>query len=67
MQPQTQFIFLIFNVYSDTNTMELSNEVLLSETKIKSSKHQHHKGIFVPEKGKYIASFFFDVNILRSS
>ena len=47
--------------------MELSNKVLLSETKIKSSKHQPHKGIFVREKGKYIALSFFDANILRSS
>ena len=54
------FAFLQFEAGLDKNTLELSNEVLLSETKL-------HKGIFVPEKDKYIASFFFDDKILKSS
>ena len=33
-QPQTLFIFLQSKVASDTNTLELSNEILLNETKL---------------------------------
>ena len=33
-QPQPLFVFLQFEAGSDINTLELSNEVLLSETKL---------------------------------
>ena len=35
MQPQIHFIFLQFKVYSDTNTLELSNKINHVNTNVK--------------------------------
>ena len=39
----------------------------MEREKTKSCKHQSHECIFVRKKDKYIASFFFDDNILKIS
>ena len=43
-QPQPLFVFLQFEAGSDKNTLELSNEVLLGETKL---NHVHTKATMV--------------------
>ena len=42
-------------------------EQSIKQGKTKLYKYQNHEGIFVREKGKYIASFFFDDNFLKFS
>ena len=59
------FVFLQFEADSDKNTLELSNEVLLSHTKLNYVKHQSHEGISVRERDKYIASFLFEEKISK--
>ena len=47
---------------SNTNTLECS---AIKRDKSKSCKHQSLEGKFKYEKGKYIASFYFDDNTLK--
>ena len=51
------FVFLQIEAGSDKNILELSNEVLLSETKNKSCKHQSHRALsFVKKPNTYSPS-----------
>ena len=60
------FIFLQLEVGSDTNTLELNNQVLSIGAKL-IKLNQYHEGIFICEKGRQIVLFYFDDKILKFS